>query len=370
MKKIFISIFVLSLLSISLQAQVLTYFSTANGLVGQNAFIDASSNFDPLVVTNNFGKGLIYPRTDLTQWSFITGQLDGIFIPTYFDGMIVYNTGTGATPTTGNNPTTSTSVTPGFYYFSNPGPVTDYKTGQWKALGAVPITTNTLASAANALTSTVNGVAATLTPAAGTVTNTLGFDATGALVKQTTASLPVTNTIANPVNTITSTVNGVVSTTSAVNTHTLTAATSVLTSTVNGVAATITPATGTIATALGFDATGNLVKQSNSSVSALVVINATDYTVTTSDYTVVLSKNATTDRTVTLPAAPTNGTTYRFVNMSSAYKINFSAAIRTANAVTTTSLGIGSAFVDGIIVGNKMTIQWDAVDSEWIHTGN
>ena len=42
----------------------------------------------------------------------------------------------------------------------------------------------------------------------------------------------------------------------------------------------------------------------------------------------------------------------------------------TANAITTTSLGVGTAYVDGIIVGNKMTIQWDSVDSEWIQVGN
>ena len=262
MKKIFTLIFVLCAFNVLVKAQVLTYFSTANALIGQNAFLDGSTNFDPSVTTNNFGKGLIYPRTDLTQWSFVTTMLDGVFLPTYFDGMIVFNTGTGATPITGNNPTTSTNVIPGFYYFSNPGPVTDYKTGQWKTLSSSG-GTNTLLGSSNKLTSTVNGVTATLTPAAGTITNTIGFDATGVLVKQTTASLPVTNTIANPVNTITSTVNGIVSTTSAVNTNTLTAATSALTSTVNGVAATLTPAVGTIAQSLGFDATGNLVKGSS-----------------------------------------------------------------------------------------------------------
>jgi len=136
MRKFFAYMFLIGILTISsLKAQVLTYFNPTNALGGQNAFIDASTNFDSSIGSNILGKGLIYPRTDLTQWSFVTDMLDGIFMPTYFDGMIVFNTGTGNTPTTGNNPTASTYVTPGFYYFSNPGLVTDYKTGQWKPIG-------------------------------------------------------------------------------------------------------------------------------------------------------------------------------------------------------------------------------------------
>jgi len=152
-------------------------------------------------------------------------------------------------------------------------------------------------------------------------------------------------------------------------TNVLSAASNTLTSTVNGVVANLTPAAGTITSALGFDATGALVKQS-SPASAFTVISAADYTVTANDYTIVLSKNAASDRIVTLPASPASGTVYRFINLSSSNKINFSAAIRTANAITTTSLGVGTAYVDGIVVGNKMTIQWDAVDSEWIQVGN
>jgi len=117
-----------------IKAQVLSNGTVSSNISAQNPFFDASSSFDFSVDPSSSGKGLVFPRTDLTKWSFYSDMLDGISFPTYFDGMIVYNTGTGATPTTGNNPTTSTNVTPGFYFFSNPGAVSDYKTGQWKAL--------------------------------------------------------------------------------------------------------------------------------------------------------------------------------------------------------------------------------------------
>ncbi|WP_344824800.1 hypothetical protein [Chryseobacterium ginsenosidimutans] len=68
--------------------------------------------------------------------------MDGINFPTGFDGMIVYNTGTGNTLTGTDNPSVASSVTPGFYYFSNPivaGSVTGsaaVTTGRWLPLGA------------------------------------------------------------------------------------------------------------------------------------------------------------------------------------------------------------------------------------------
>ena len=124
----------------SLYSQINTYGTPNNALVGENAFMDASSNFDYSVGSNTEGKGLVFPRTNLTTWSFNTGSLDGIFFPSYFDGMIVYNSATGNTLTddnTGNNPTLSTAVTPGFYYFSNPSGAANgnITAGVWTALG-------------------------------------------------------------------------------------------------------------------------------------------------------------------------------------------------------------------------------------------
>ncbi|MBE9577576.1 fibrobacter succinogenes major paralogous domain-containing protein, partial [Flavobacterium proteolyticum] len=74
------------------------------------------------------GKGLVFPQTDLTTWTFDTSALDGINFPTAFDGMIVYNTGSGSTL---ENQGQIVSVTPGFYYFSNPGATDNITNGRW-----------------------------------------------------------------------------------------------------------------------------------------------------------------------------------------------------------------------------------------------
>ena len=67
-----------------------------------------------------------------------TGQIifAGAF-PTALDGMIVYNAATGNTlaAVSGNNGVV-TAVTPGYYYFSNPGQTTDVIFGKWIPLGS------------------------------------------------------------------------------------------------------------------------------------------------------------------------------------------------------------------------------------------
>jgi Repeat of unknown function (DUF5907) len=124
------------------KAQILSNGLIVNQFSTENVFLDLSTNFDPLVTSSNIiGKGLLFPRTDLTKWIFNVESLDGILFPTAFDGMIVYNTGTGSTPVTGNNPSISTNVTPGFYYFSNPSGSTTVSGGMWKAVGADASTT-------------------------------------------------------------------------------------------------------------------------------------------------------------------------------------------------------------------------------------
>ena len=113
-------------------AQVNTNQPAYNGIPGENPFFDASSNFDlSLDASSSSGKGLLFPRTDLTTWQFNVSLLDGITFPTAFDGMIVFNVGTGNTLVSGNNPTVSTAITPGFYYFSNPTGSVDVTSGKW-----------------------------------------------------------------------------------------------------------------------------------------------------------------------------------------------------------------------------------------------
>jgi len=134
-----------TLFSISLDAQILSNGVTQAAYNYNNLFFDASTNYDPkITLDNNNGKGLLFPRTDLTNWTWLLDDMNfggGATIPTAYDGMIVYNTGTGNTPSGGNNPTTSTAVTPGFYYFSNTSVDPDFfnptiTQGEWKPLGS------------------------------------------------------------------------------------------------------------------------------------------------------------------------------------------------------------------------------------------
>lgn len=121
---IFKVIFILiCIVNISLEsfAQVYSNAEVTNNIFNQNPFFDASSNFDMSVSSATSGKGLLFPRTDLTVFSFTTSTLDGIQFPSAFSGMVVFNVGTGYTPKDATNGITDTTyVTPGFYYFYNP----------------------------------------------------------------------------------------------------------------------------------------------------------------------------------------------------------------------------------------------------------
>ena len=129
-------------------AQINTPSSLSTTITGKHAFIDASDY--GINWSSNESKGLVFPQTDLTQWVFQTEVLDGIIFSTAYDGMVVYNTGTGSTLATdlfGNGQTLSkanngivTTVAPGFYYFYNPMlPMTSsteiVENGKWLPLG-------------------------------------------------------------------------------------------------------------------------------------------------------------------------------------------------------------------------------------------
>ncbi|MDD3875743.1 MAG: tail fiber domain-containing protein [Bacteroidales bacterium] len=138
MKNIYLQLSILicffSMLFFHTQAQVLTGNPIDPSIPNQNPFFDASTNHDPSVTfENNNNKGLVFPRTDLTQWEFTTDLLDGSMFPTAFDGMIVYNVGTG---TTLSGQGQVVSVIPGFYYFYNPSGVDDISNGQWMPLSS------------------------------------------------------------------------------------------------------------------------------------------------------------------------------------------------------------------------------------------
>lgn len=88
----------------------------SNLIPNESAFLDASANL--FSNSTNNGKGLVFPRVDLTTFQFKSNN-SGTFFPTGYDGMIVYNTTSGTT-LTDNSGVGGQTVAPGFYYFSNP----------------------------------------------------------------------------------------------------------------------------------------------------------------------------------------------------------------------------------------------------------
>lgn len=150
MKKIILALFVTA--GTYTSAQVLSNGAITNQFPNENIFLDGSTNNNSTV---NDGKGLLFPSTDLTQFTFKTASLDGINFPSAYDGMVVYNTATGNT-VTGNG--VVTAVTPGFYYFSNPGQSTDVAPGKWLPMGGggspkFDVTNNLAGTATNTLVS-------------------------------------------------------------------------------------------------------------------------------------------------------------------------------------------------------------------------
>jgi hypothetical protein len=163
------------------QAQLKANQTVANAAINNStAFLDASSStvWNP---STTLGKGLLFPRADLTQLvltnngSYLTANN-----PNRFDGLILYNTGTGTTPAA-NSGIGNQSVTPGFYFFSNPGSPTATTTGQWIPLGGNPkfnvtsaeTATNTQVNGAQVyavkgqFTTTGSSTAVTITPPTG-----------------------------------------------------------------------------------------------------------------------------------------------------------------------------------------------------------
>jgi hypothetical protein len=155
--KLLKSLFILSLFigTIESKAQVQTTAIPSPGLeLNQNPFLDASTNYDLSIDPTSAGKGMVFPRTDLTTFTFRTELMDGINFPTALDGMIVYNVATGSTmattpfggfgqPLKADNGLIA-AVAPGFYYFSNPIRLDEFlqpltadtvEFGQWKPLG-------------------------------------------------------------------------------------------------------------------------------------------------------------------------------------------------------------------------------------------
>ena len=97
-----------------------------------SAFIDASST-EYLNATANEGKGLLYPRTDLTTFTF-SGAPFGLpsNYPTYYDGFVVYNTASSGVALAGG--TQGGALFEGFWYYKNKSNTIDG--GTWIAVGS------------------------------------------------------------------------------------------------------------------------------------------------------------------------------------------------------------------------------------------
>jgi hypothetical protein len=142
MKKIII---LLALFTGTLSFAQVRMTSTAISSVNSSAFIDASSQ-----PSNNSsvgtGKGLVFPRVDLSTFAFvagITGQNTNF--PGRYDGMIVYNTKDGGTANAG---TTQGTLTPGFWFYENKS--TTVAGGTWKPLGSSAATANNVLAVSTA----------------------------------------------------------------------------------------------------------------------------------------------------------------------------------------------------------------------------
>ena len=146
--------------------------SSIGSLIGNTAFLDASSSTTWNSKVND-SKGLVFPRTDLTA---ISALIPTTSLPTNnpnkFDGMVVFNTATGTAAIGG------TSVIPGFYYYRNTSATING--GKWVSM--VPTVDYTL----NTVTLTQN---TTIDQSNSTVYCTGTFQLT----------LPVANTVAGKI---------------------------------------------------------------------------------------------------------------------------------------------------------------------------
>ncbi|MCQ4156158.1 hypothetical protein PG294_11200 [Riemerella anatipestifer] len=117
-------------------AQIQVQNQSTNTIGGENPFMDASyyNQF-----SNTLGKGLYFPTTNLTTWEFKLSSIDPGKFSNYFDGMVVYNSGTGLTVSDTSKGGKQVSVSPGFYYFKNPNqtfPTGSVANGEWVRLSS------------------------------------------------------------------------------------------------------------------------------------------------------------------------------------------------------------------------------------------
>lgn len=114
-------------------AQIKVNLSASTSPISNHtAFLDASSSAAWNGSTNN-GKGLIFPRVNLTTLAtMIPSTSLATNNPNRFDGMLVYNTATGSSAIGAK------AVKPGFFYYSNQS--TNVNGGTWISVGGIGTT--------------------------------------------------------------------------------------------------------------------------------------------------------------------------------------------------------------------------------------
>jgi len=128
----------IALLAVAMALSTVSYaqlrvseFNAISNASGSSAFLDASTS-SVYNSSLNLGKGLLYPRVDLTKFTFSYSGTIGFpaNYPTRFDGMTVYNTATSGKAAAG---ATQGTLSPGYWYYDNKS--TTINGGTWKPVG-------------------------------------------------------------------------------------------------------------------------------------------------------------------------------------------------------------------------------------------
>lgn len=141
MKRIFITGSLL--LSLASFSQIRNNQNPLNNSINtSSAFLDASSSASWNGSTN-IGKGLLFPRVDLTTLAALNPSASlPTNNPNRFDGLLVFNTATGTSSIGG------VAVTPGFYFYRNTS--TNINGGTWTPLGSSAATANKVSAVSTA----------------------------------------------------------------------------------------------------------------------------------------------------------------------------------------------------------------------------
>jgi len=122
----------------SMKGQVFLHGDPMPSVLGENAFLDASFIFS---IEESFGKGLIFPATNLEVFEFILdGYATDFMFEHWFHGMVIFNVVSGTSNYGVDNPNVpdvGVPIVPGFYFFYNPNGASNMSVaeGTWLPLG-------------------------------------------------------------------------------------------------------------------------------------------------------------------------------------------------------------------------------------------